>query len=300
MWATWRRRSVGARWAWSPSTTSWPWAHVSISRAVMNDRAPIAGPYHGTRSFGSTVRATSTRWRRSARQRSSSSSAGRSRPCSLATSVPLRSSASASTRNASGSVRAIRARWSKNQRWVIWSRTVHPGAGVGDLEVGARDDPIEVLVLGGQLVTQRVHADNLPPLIRVRSTSPRARAPATPIDRSRSGLLGDALGRCPLGGRPLRRRLLGGGLLGRRLLGRRVRLAGARLAGAFLAVALLGRSLLRRRLLGRGLLGRSLLRRPPCLAGAFFAAAFLAGAFFAAAFLAGAFFRTMVTSSFSG
>ena len=29
-----------------------PWAHVSISRAVANERAPMGGPYHGTRVGG--------------------------------------------------------------------------------------------------------------------------------------------------------------------------------------------------------------------------------------------------------
>ena len=34
------------------STTSWPWAHVSISRAVMNERAPMDGPLPGEAHLG--------------------------------------------------------------------------------------------------------------------------------------------------------------------------------------------------------------------------------------------------------
>ena len=87
------------------STTSWPWAHVSISRAVMNERAPIAGPYHGTRALGSTVRASATRRSRSLRHRSSSSADDSFLPCSTDGSTPsvtAASSTAASAANARG------------------------------------------------------------------------------------------------------------------------------------------------------------------------------------------------------
>ena len=38
---------------------SWPWAQVSISRAVANERALIIGPYHGSRAFGSSAASAS-------------------------------------------------------------------------------------------------------------------------------------------------------------------------------------------------------------------------------------------------
>ena len=147
-------------------------------------------------------------------------------------------------------------------------------------------------MLGGQLVTQRVHPDNLLPSRTARPTAGASDGQSVVASRvadqapSARGafLAGALLGRCLLGHGLLGRRLLGRRLLGRgllrwRLLARGAFLAAAFLAGAFLAAVLaglLGRrpsspapswrepssrgGLLGRGLLRRGLLGRSLLR----------------------------------------
>src|SRR5262245_5341179 len=184
----------------------------------MNERALIAGPYHGTRAFASTVRAWSTRRQRSSRQWSTSSDAGSARPCSLATSVPPESNRSASARKASASVSASSARWSKNHRWLIWSRIVQPGAGVGV----SRSAPTTIASRSSCSAVSSSHSA---------FTRPSSTVGAADSDAGGSGLLGDGpLRRCLPRRRLARRRLLGGGLL-RRCLLRRCLLGGGLLGG---------------------------------------------------------------------
>jgi len=63
-------RSVGARLAPSASATSCPCDHVSISRAVMNERSFIGGPNQGSRVCGSACFSAATLRARAARHHS--------------------------------------------------------------------------------------------------------------------------------------------------------------------------------------------------------------------------------------
>ena len=120
MWATWRSRSVGVAVDAEASTTSWPCAHVSISRAVTNERAPIAGPYHGTRGLrvdgAGVVDERADGRRASGRAARPPASAG---PARWRLGRHRRSSACGVGRERVGIGDASSARWSKNQRCVI-------------------------------------------------------------------------------------------------------------------------------------------------------------------------------------
>ena len=294
MWATWRSRSVGGRSAPRASTTSWPWAHVSISRAVMNERALIAGPYHGTRTFGSSVRACSTRRRpllppvleELLRSEGPALLDGRigAAPASDAWIC------SASSANASGSVSAIIARWSKNHRWLIWSPTLHPGAGVGvssaagvstrsrsalsaaRSSLSASTTPSSPLTGSGQSQGGRRPRTLTRAVGRATSPRPSWPAPSWPAPSWPAPSWPAPSWPAPSWPRPswpaafLAGAFLAGAFLAR-LLG------GAFLAGAFLAAAFVATAFV----------------AGAFLAGAFLATAFLAGAFLAAAFLAAAF-----------
>ena len=279
MWATWRRRSVGARSASRASTTSWPWAHVSISRAVMNDRAPIAGPYHGTRSFGSTVRAYVDE-AAAVGPPAIEQLVGREVAALLVGDV----GAAAQQRLGIDPERV--GVGERQQRPLVEEPEVgdlvadRPAGGRGRRPRGRRPRRSD----RGRRARRSARHTACPrrqsaTVDGLRSASARRAAPATPTDRSRSGLLGGALRPAPawpapswpaaflagacLAGSLLGRRLLGRRLLGRSLLGRRPSWPAAFLAGAFLAARLLGRRLLGRSLLGRRLLGRRLLGRRP-------------------------------------
>ena len=60
----WRSRSVAGLRAPTASTTSWPWAQHSMSRAVRNDLAPIDGPYQSIRRPSSRAAAARVSRRR--------------------------------------------------------------------------------------------------------------------------------------------------------------------------------------------------------------------------------------------
>ena len=116
----WRNRSVGSRVAPTASTTSWPWAQASISRAVRNDFDPIEGPYHAIRVSFSSVAAAAASSSRPDRQaaRSSSGDIARYGPSVMSSaevpsSPPEPSRACMASWNASGSVIASAALRSK-------------------------------------------------------------------------------------------------------------------------------------------------------------------------------------------
>ena len=263
MCATCRRRAVGSRSPSSASATSWPWAHVSISRAVANERAPMVGPYHGMRALGSIARSaveqrgpTLAPRRQELRRRDLTPGCDRG----IVARVDVASSALALAWKASTSTTARRRR-AVEEPQVADLVLDHPALG--------RRRAIPCLV--GQVATRTSSAS----CSASRSSQIGSIEPSCQTRTRRRGARG-----LPVAPRRRRRSLLLDGLLGRS----RRRLAGARLAGAFLAAAFLA---------GAFLAGAR-------LAGAFFAAAFLAGAFFAgarlaraflaAAFLAGAFF----------
>ncbi len=85
--ATWRSRSVATRSTPSASATSWPWAHVSISRAVIDDTTVMSGPYQGTRRRGSDARAASVSARRDRHSHTSASGPATARSASTALST---------------------------------------------------------------------------------------------------------------------------------------------------------------------------------------------------------------------
>src|SRR5215207_4551598 len=130
-WATWRSRSVPGRAAPSASTTSWPCAQHSMSRAVRNDLALIGGPYQATRVLSSRPAAASASPRRLPRHASSRSGGERWR-CRVRASASSPASRSRLTdaRKASGSTMAVTAAPSKYVRCPTWSATLQPGLGV--------------------------------------------------------------------------------------------------------------------------------------------------------------------------
>ena len=75
-----RRRSVSGRSIWNVSAMSWPCAHVSMTRAERNERAPIGGPNQGTRARSSTVSAAARSLALARRHHSSNSSGVIERP----------------------------------------------------------------------------------------------------------------------------------------------------------------------------------------------------------------------------
>ncbi len=296
MWATWRSRSVGRAVGVErvdDVLAVGPRLHQPgrDERAGTHRRAVPRHPQLRVDGPGVGDEATPV----VAPAASSSSSDVRPRPCSLAVSVPARKSRRRrpGTRRGRSGPSAPAGR--RTRGGVIWSRDRPTGRGRHDLEVGTCDDPVEIVVLGGELVTQRVHADNLPPSRGVRRRG--ARRPATPGCRSRirpswpapclaaTFLAGAFLAGARLATVFLATAFFAGAFLAAAFLAGAF-LAAAFLAGAFLATRLLGRRLLGRRLLGDGLLGRGLLGdgllgRPPSWpapcrgAGALLAAAFV-------------------------
>ncbi len=132
MWAMWRSLSVGTRLAPSASQMSWPWAHVSMSRAVSIEVTDMEGPYHGHRAFGSA--AAPTRRRVAAPSTHSSVSRAGSIPRSadwMPSSPPAAAICFMSAVNLAGSEIDHMHRSSIINRWMTCSRTSQPSAGVG-------------------------------------------------------------------------------------------------------------------------------------------------------------------------
>src|ERR671911_1334984 len=130
-WAMWRSRSVPGRAAPKASTTSWPCAQHSMSRAVRNDLALSGGPSQATRVLSSRRAAASASPRGLPRHASSRSGGERWR-CRVRASASSPASRSRLTdaRKASGSTMAVTAAPSKYVRCPIWSATLQPGLGV--------------------------------------------------------------------------------------------------------------------------------------------------------------------------
>ncbi len=234
----------------------------------MNERAPIDGPYHSTRVAGSSAAATSISSRRSSRQWCKRSLDRIDRPGMIDASLPpCEASHCVSATNASASVSARTARWSKNHRWLIWSRIVHPGDGVA-VSHCASSRPATMSS------RSPCSASRSSQIARMRASLSKNR-PRKSEKRPKNGRNG-----------PRKRETEGTrpsvpGSVHRQASTDHFFLAAAFLAGAFFAAAFFAGAAF--------------------LAGAFFAAAFLAGAFlrcapswperfFAAAFFAGAFF----------
>lgn len=114
---------------------SWPWAQVSISRAVAMEAADIGGPYQGNRVLVAAAdRSTGCNFSRPARHRASSSAGGSAAPSSAPSSTKESGAATAfstSPAKASASVTASSAARSVQARWAIWWATLQRAAGVG-------------------------------------------------------------------------------------------------------------------------------------------------------------------------
>ena len=143
MWATWRSRAVGWRATPRASATSWPCAHVSISRAVAIDGGAIGGPNHGMRPGRHAEQRgrAAARGRRATRPATRLAAALRRRRRSSRRTPCRRSARRASPGRRPASVAARAASSSVQPRWAIWSAIVHPGDGVGRRQSGSVRSP---------------------------------------------------------------------------------------------------------------------------------------------------------------
>ena len=158
-------RAVGCRVMPRASTTSWPCAQYSMSRAVANDSGLIGGPYQGTFVPGGSCAKAFTIWSKPSCHRSTSSSLVSPWPAS--SQLAMKPSGSAKTcgssaLKASGSAAAIVPLASPTIRWLAVSRTSHRSRRHGRVQVGSAHDVDQGVVLGSQVVQQLVqHASRL-------------------------------------------------------------------------------------------------------------------------------------------
>lgn len=109
MRATCRNRSVGGRITCNASAMSWPWAQVSMSRAVAMEAPDMGGPYQGKRTPLGAELSTLCRASRPARHSASSRAGGSPAPSSAPSSTNRSGAASAFSTSAPNAARSVAA-----------------------------------------------------------------------------------------------------------------------------------------------------------------------------------------------